>query len=625
MSVQTLVSPSSIESGVMGVGDDLTGFILNVFTSSEPGVREYMANALDQHQKHGVNRPVETKMTKAYDKDGLFKRSFLSVRDYGQGMTKEELISDFIGFNNGENGSLRGLGSKAALHEKGTFFVTSYRNGLKNSASITRGEDDSVTYEFTEENVPSTEPTGTEVKFICNPYFVCNYLKRFKSGEVTIDGKDCRSSVGTIFTNGVWEYSEHFSHHRKKSVLVRYKNRFFEVDTLQTFNIGGLLADMNDMEFELTMSRDYFVLENGKEKELRDFVRGVSKELRDVNRDIKNILRDRFYENKRMVNKYGSPIKALKEISSKYRYVNNGETEELLDTKVVTIIPKDGSKLRSVFDIRRIIPEDIEKSAGEFFDEESDITYHLFNTSDNKARVSVNYNYPISGKINTFKVCSSGKSCFVNAIFEDIDIIKKECPDKIIDSEDFMEKFDIKGDSQDSSFFIPRERFSEDDNCDFRMSMSSASILNEIIDLNKRGIVVTDSDEYDGKKGDLIKKLTLSDIVCLYILAFNAIYLDYRHLYIIRMIKERSKSEKLEEDPRFGSFMTNFYNRIMNIDFSEQIFTLEIRRISSDISKNSPLAFPYNISSTFHSIMIDNLDLSKDDICDEIINSLEIE
>ena len=89
-------------------------------------VREYTTNALDEHLKHGIEKPVTVRI-----QDNTF-----SVRDYAKGLSENDVRNVFGMYfkstkrdNNLQSGMF-GLGSKAAHCYTDTFYVRSFHDGV---------------------------------------------------------------------------------------------------------------------------------------------------------------------------------------------------------------------------------------------------------------------------------------------------------------------------------------------------------------------------------------------------------------------------------------------------------------------------------------------------------------
>jgi hypothetical protein len=129
-------------------------------------VREYLANALDEHDKHKVDRPVEVTLP---TKD----EPFYKVRDFGKGLNEEGVRGIFGLFfkstkNNAENAELIGgfgIGAKAGHAYGDQFTVTSWHEGIRSTyvfllegeGSLAVGKVLGVDEDF------SDEPSGIEV------------------------------------------------------------------------------------------------------------------------------------------------------------------------------------------------------------------------------------------------------------------------------------------------------------------------------------------------------------------------------------------------------------------------------------------------------------------------------
>lgn len=88
-------------------------------------VREYICNAIDEHDKYQISRPVEVTLT---------EESF-KVRDFAFGLPKDKVLGVFFQYlastKQGEEHGGFGIGAKAALAWSDIFYVTSFHNGAK--------------------------------------------------------------------------------------------------------------------------------------------------------------------------------------------------------------------------------------------------------------------------------------------------------------------------------------------------------------------------------------------------------------------------------------------------------------------------------------------------------------
>jgi hypothetical protein len=123
-------------------------------------VRETIANAIDEHRKHNVEKPIVVTVPTQND-------PFFRVRDYGLGLDKKGVFSVFFQYfassKNHSNEAIGGfgIGAKAPLSYSDSFFVTSFNGGKKTVYCATLDGITSKAYEMSQEE--SAEPTGIEV------------------------------------------------------------------------------------------------------------------------------------------------------------------------------------------------------------------------------------------------------------------------------------------------------------------------------------------------------------------------------------------------------------------------------------------------------------------------------
>lgn len=127
-----LITSDEMESSVMGMDssgmDQACYFLRDKIYSDKVGavVREYITNALDEHVKYNIDRPVRVSLT---DKEFI-------VRDFAKGLSEEDIRNVFGMYfkstkrtNNAQSGMF-GLGSKAAHCYTDSFYIKSYFNGV---------------------------------------------------------------------------------------------------------------------------------------------------------------------------------------------------------------------------------------------------------------------------------------------------------------------------------------------------------------------------------------------------------------------------------------------------------------------------------------------------------------
>ena len=126
-------------------------------------IREYSTNAVDAHIAAGIkDSPIY--ITLPTSEEPNFK-----VRDFGAGLSKEEIISIFCSYgestkedSNDFVGAL-GLGSKSSYCYGDSFMVISYHGGLKTAYNMIIGEDNlgDIIHLYQEE--VGAEDTGLEI------------------------------------------------------------------------------------------------------------------------------------------------------------------------------------------------------------------------------------------------------------------------------------------------------------------------------------------------------------------------------------------------------------------------------------------------------------------------------
>jgi hypothetical protein len=130
-----IITSDNMDSSIMGIdasGMDQACFFLRDKIYSDKiraVVREYTCNALDEHIKYDIKRPVEIGIRKEDDSNFFF------VRDFAKGLSEHDVRNIFGKYfkstkrnNNIQSGSF-GLGAKSAHSYTDTFYVKSYHNG----------------------------------------------------------------------------------------------------------------------------------------------------------------------------------------------------------------------------------------------------------------------------------------------------------------------------------------------------------------------------------------------------------------------------------------------------------------------------------------------------------------
>lgn len=157
---------ANLETHKMGISEQGYGLILDrlIDLYTDPitsAVREVISNAQDTTIKAKSNKPVEIRL---YKLDKKF-----SVKDYGTGMTKEELIKVYAQFGAStktedlDSIGAYGLGAKAPLAYTTMFMVKTIKDEKLVEAMCTR-DDTGINISIIQEK-ETTEPNGTTVEF----------------------------------------------------------------------------------------------------------------------------------------------------------------------------------------------------------------------------------------------------------------------------------------------------------------------------------------------------------------------------------------------------------------------------------------------------------------------------
>ena len=167
-----IIASEGMENSVMGMdnhGRDMATYFLRdkIYSNKiQAVVREYICNAVDEHNKHGVDRPVEIKMT------GLgIDQAVFSVRDHAKGLSEDgvrKIFGMYFKSTKSEtNDSIGGfgVGSKAGHAYTDSFNIISHHEGVKTSYSCMLGAGDNnvpVGHIYKMDSRP-TEQTGIEI------------------------------------------------------------------------------------------------------------------------------------------------------------------------------------------------------------------------------------------------------------------------------------------------------------------------------------------------------------------------------------------------------------------------------------------------------------------------------
>jgi hypothetical protein len=193
---KALENTSAHESIALSIDSSALVHIMGVLTNlySQPHtaiLREYVSNAIDSHTKSKINTPIDITLP-------TYGSRFLVVRDYGAGMSKEDITNVYSRYgtstkrdNNDEIGGF-GLGAKSALAIASRFDVVSIKDGLRLDFYVEKNIQGAGLLYFVSEEA-TTEPSGVEVTIPYADYtfdtaFVNDFFVGFPSGTLRING-----------------------------------------------------------------------------------------------------------------------------------------------------------------------------------------------------------------------------------------------------------------------------------------------------------------------------------------------------------------------------------------------------------------------------------------------------
>jgi hypothetical protein len=165
--IKSTISSHEFESCTMGVSQKgilrATKMFRDQIYSNKiwAAVRETLANAVDEHRKHSVSRPIEITLPSQTSPS-------IEIRDFAQGLSKQNVFRVFFQYfesskdqSNDAIGGF-GIGAKAPLAYTDSFFVTSFFEGVKSQYCANIDGATSTASEITASR--SDEPSGISVK-----------------------------------------------------------------------------------------------------------------------------------------------------------------------------------------------------------------------------------------------------------------------------------------------------------------------------------------------------------------------------------------------------------------------------------------------------------------------------
>jgi hypothetical protein len=261
MKTATIASPlltsDNMESSVMGmdaVGMDLATYFMRdkIYSNKiKAVVREYLCNAIDEHNKFDVKETVQTGLRLENNEHTFY------VRDFAKGLSEEDVRNIFGMYfrstKSKSNDSIGGfgVGSKAGHCYNDTFFVTSYFNGKCTTYTCVLGAGDSGVpvghiYKIDE---CDTNETGLEVSV---PIFSADYsdFKREIQDFIHLSPAKIEATIGNLIISPV-ETIKSFERNGFKFRLLNYGGSSSYMETI--FQMGGVTygSSVKDKNFNI--------------------------------------------------------------------------------------------------------------------------------------------------------------------------------------------------------------------------------------------------------------------------------------------------------------------------------------------------------------------------------------
>ena len=225
-------------------------------------VRELSTNAYDSH----VNAKCPTKPFLVHLPNPL--ESHFSIRDYGTGLSKEELQTVYTTYfvstrtASDEYTGCLGLGSKSPFAYTDQFSVTSYYDGIKYSCVAFRNENGEPTLAFLGEE-QSDEPNGLEVslniqaKDYSSFIDAANEVYEFFTTKPTIIGAQLTESVHSLLFEGAnYKFFDEGKNYRLSIVVVMGQVGYNAKSLTNEFHNGKLVIFAKMGECAIAANRE---------------------------------------------------------------------------------------------------------------------------------------------------------------------------------------------------------------------------------------------------------------------------------------------------------------------------------------------------------------------------------
>lgn len=263
-------------------------------------VREYISNAVDEHVKYKVDKPVNVFIEK---RDGSY---VWGVRDYAKGLSEHDVRNIFAVYfestKSGENDSIGGfgIGGKAAFCYSDTYYVVSHFEGTKTTYICTLGTSKAgipvgEIYKTHEE--PTTE-TGIEVSVDVKDgdtfkfgVKTRQFVETFNSPVTFNDQRENTSYVPATpvetktigdYTISAYEHGDLVDRSTHKNPHIRMGGVIYEYDYSLRCNSNRIIViDVPIGRLTLPISREKIeTTDNNSEefKKIDDFIRQVETE-----------------------------------------------------------------------------------------------------------------------------------------------------------------------------------------------------------------------------------------------------------------------------------------------------------------------------------------------------------